>query len=333
MTFLIFSLTNVIVSILSDIKQSFSNEVDDWVNIFRIIGGLGAMITITTVYFQDQATGRPFSFANYSKSFVIMLMLILYKPIIGIFDSIFGAMERKTNNAWVMLANQASGSGAVMGFFSGVLGIFGGGSGGTNNEQSTYNSKGTPEAIEKMTALIGGNSGSSPSAFNGEILKGDESQYVQKTENSLTAVHFLKLLAETSGPTLRILARIILILLFITGPIAIGLGLFPPLKNSLTTWLTAYLKISLWIVISNILQYVIIRILTNPTILLSTWFNNQIGAYGEGNGAAIFYGAIVLSQTLVPTIASSLVASSGFDGLSYSMSQRGLQRANSFIKE
>jgi hypothetical protein len=329
MTFLIFSLTNAIVDILNEIKQSFSNEVDDWVNIFRILGGLGAMITITLAYFQDQSTGRPFSFSNYSKSFLILLMLILYKPIIGVFDTLFGAMERKTNNAWVTAANSL-GSQATMGFFSGVLGLFGTTS--STSDQARYNSKGTPEAIEKMNAIIASlNTNVSP--FNGEILKGDESQYVQKTENNLKAVDFLKLFADSAGPTLRILARIILILLFITGPIAIGLGLFPPLKNSLTTWLTAYIKISLWIVISNIIQFVIIKILTDPRILLSTWFNSQIGSYGEGSGAAIFYGAIVLSQTLVPTIASSLVASAGFDGLSYSMSQRGLQRANSFIKD
>jgi hypothetical protein len=325
MNFLIFSLTNTIVSILSEIKQSFSSEVDDWVNVFRIIGGLGAMITITLAYFQDQSTGRPFSFSNYSKSFLILTMLILYKPVINVMDGLFNAMERKSNNAWVQVAN-GFGNKAQFNFLAGLFGS----TPSLADKQVKYNSKGTPEAIEKMNGIIN-SLNLTVSNFNGEILKGDESEFVSKTENNLKAIDFLKLFADSAGPTLRILARIILILLFITGPIAIGLGLFPPLKNSLSTWLTAYIKISLWIVISNIIQFVIIKIVTDPRILLSTWFNSQIGEYGEGSGAAIFYSAIVLSQTLVPTIASSLVAASGFDSLSYSLSSNSLSKANKFL--
>jgi hypothetical protein len=324
MTFLIFSLTGAIVDILKEIKESFSSEVDDWVNIFRIIGGLGAMITVTIAYFKDQSTGRPFSFSNYSNPFIVLLLLILYKPVLSVVDSFFGAMEKKSNNTWVQVAN-SFGNKTQMSFLSGILGT-----GSTGPQESKYNSKGTPEAIEKMTTIIASLNGTI-SDFNGEILKGDESSYVSKAQQNLQAIDFIKLFADSAGPTLRILARIILILLFITGPIAIGLSLFPIFKSSLSTWISAYIKISLWIIISNIIQFVIIKIMTDPRILLSTWFNSQIGDYGEGAGAAIFYGAIVLSQTLVPTIASSLIAASGFDSLSYSLSSNALTKANSFL--
>jgi hypothetical protein len=317
MSFLFFSLTDVLNSILKDMKNSFSNDATDWINIFRIIGGLGAMITITIRYFKDQAGGKPFDFSNYSKPFVIMIFLILYKPFISVTDSFFGAMEKKSNNMWVTVAN-SFGNKAIMGAITSIIGA----AGGTTQDVS-YDSKGTPEVLQKMNSIV---TGVSPniSQFNGEVLKGDESQYVRNTENKIKAIDFFKLLADAAGPVMRLLARVILILLFITGPIAIGMSLFPSFNNSLTTWMSAYFKISLWAVISNILQYVIIRIMTNPLIIGSAWLNNMLGGFGEDAGLAVLYSTIILSQTLVPTIASSIITSSGFDGLSYSLFQRNM---------
>ncbi len=324
MSLLFFSLTDVLSSILKDMKDGFSNEATDWINIFRVIGGLGAMITITSRYFKDQAGGKPFDFSNYTKPFIVMLFLILYRPVIDITDSFFGAMENKTNNMWVVVA-KSFGSKAVMGA---ITSIIGGGAGAT--ESVSYDSKGTPEVLQKMNSLITGLS-PSISAFNGEVLKGDESQYVRNSESKIKAIDYIKLLADSSGPVMRILARIILILLFITGPIAIGLSLFPTFNNSLTTWLSAYVKISLWAIISNIIQFVIIKIMTNPLIIGSLWLNKTLGDYGEGSGAAILYFAIVMAQMCVPTIASSIVSSSGFDGMSYSLFQRSTQKASKFM--
>jgi hypothetical protein len=315
MQLLFFSLTDVLSTILKDMKNTFVNDATDWINIFRIVGGLGAMITITTKYFKDQAGGKPFDFSNYTRPFVVMIFLILYKPVIDITDTFFDSMEKKSNNMWVQVAN-SFGNKAVMGAVSGIIS----GGGGLPTQSVSYDSKGTPDVLQKMNALI---TGLSPtiSSFNGEVLKGDESQYVRNSESKVKAIDYIKLMADSAGPVMRLLARIILILLFITGPIAIGLSLFPTFNNSLSTWISAYVKISLWAIISNIIQYVIIRIITNPAIIGSIWLNKALGDYGEGSGAAIFYFSIVLSQMCVPTIASSIISSSGFDGMSYSLFQ------------
>jgi hypothetical protein len=316
MALLIFELSDIILAVIKDIKGEFSDDALDWVNAFKYIAAAGAFIFITKRYLSDQSAGKPLDVNNYLKPFVIALVLMFYLNIMSIIDVFFNSAEKKTNTLWVGVASTLNNP-AVQSIIGTVTtSLFGGGKKGVPNSAA----QATDAEIQTLKELIA-TSGSATS-FNTEIMKGQESEQVKEAENKLSAIDFIKLAANSVAPIMKILGQILLTILFVTGPIAIGMSLMPTFEKSLGSWVSLYVKISLWPVISNIISFVILRISADPRIIASTFVMgeiNKIGQFGDGIGPSVYYGAMLAAQASVPTIASALVAASGFDSLAFTM--------------
>lgn len=327
-TLLIFQLSDAIIAVVKDLKESFVNDATQWVNIFRIIAAGGAIIFITRKYFSDQSSGKPLDLNSYMRPFIIMIMLMLYVPIIRIIDGIFNSMDKKSNVMWVSVVQDALANKAVIGVAGQIAQqILGGAS---NNLDPNSDVKGTPEELQMMKEVITISS-TSESGFNSQILQGDGSDEVRASDSKIKAVDWINLFANSSGPLIKLLGHITLIILFILGPFALGLSLWPTFDKSLNTWLSTYIKISLWATISNLMSYVLMSISFDPRIIGVLFLNQSLGGYGDGVGTTVFYGAMLVAQASVPSLAGAIVSAAGFDSLSFSLQSSGMSKVLSSL--
>ncbi len=319
---LIFQLSDAIISVVKELKETFVSDATGWVNIFRIVAAAGAMIFITKRYFADQSSGRPLDINNYMRPFVIMIMLMLYVPIIRVIDGFFDSLDKRSNVLWVSAVQGALNNKAVIGVAGNILSSLL----PTNSEQVAADVKGTPDEIQTMKEVINVTL-TQTNGFNNEIMKGDGSEDVRNAETKITALDFVKLAANASGPLIKLLGHIMLIILFLLGPFALGLSLWPTFDKSLNTWLSTYIKISLYATISNLMSYILMVISFDPRIIGALFLNNLLGSFGDGTGMAVFFGAMAVSQASVPSIAGAIVSAAGFDSLSFSLQSQGLSKA------
>jgi hypothetical protein len=281
------------------------------------------MIFITRKYFSDQSSGKPLDINSYMRPFIVMIMLMLYVPIIRIIDGIFDSMDKKSNVMWVSVVQDALANKAVIGVAGDIAKQLLGGA--TSNLQPGSDVKGTPEELQMMKEVITITS-PSDNSFNSQVMQGDGSDEVRSSESKIKAIDWINLMANSSGPLIKILGHITLIILFILGPFALGLSLWPTFDKSLNTWLSTYIKISLWATISNLMSYVLMSITFDPRIIGLLFLNESLGGYGDGVGTTVFYGAMLVAQASVPSIAGAIVSAAGFDSLSFSLQSSGLSK-------
>jgi hypothetical protein len=331
LTLLIFQLSDAIIAVVKSLKESFVNDALDWVNVFRIVAATGAIIFITRKYFADQSAGKPLDINSYMRPFIIMIMLMLYVPIIRIIDGFFDSLDNKSNKMWVSVVQDALANKAVIGAAGQITQTLASSLlGGTNGSPGT-DVAGTPEQIQMMNHVLTVST-LAQNPFNNKIMEGSNSDETRNAQSKVGAIDFIKLMANSSGPLIKLLGRITLIILFILGPLALALSLFPTFDKSLNTWLATYVKMSLWATISNLVSYVLMVITFDPRIIGALFFNSLLGGYGDGTGTAVFYGAMLVTQASVPSIAGAIVSAAGFDSLSFSLQNQGLSKVMNSLK-
>lgn len=319
-------------------------EFNTFSKAFIIIAAAGVLFFITKRFFEDQSGGRPFDISRYTKPFMILIMLVLYKPIMGVIDGFFNTMTDVTyraNGRFMLFGADVTdaeiGGGSIGSTISGLLGgVFPGfGSNGGGNVTGTSfasDIKGTPEQINKMNDIMnlveGDGTNDDLMGINNEISQGGDQKDVTETKETGLVSNLLTTLGETINPLTKITAYVMLMLLYAFGPIALGLSVWPGFESSLTNFIGSYLKVSMWPAIANLVAYLVFRIVTAPGVIATLTANNLFNNGRDTKLAPIFFGAIFVTHMLVPRISAAIVNAGGFSYIDKNSKESGydLQR-------
>ncbi len=337
-------LVNAIKTLRSDGGGVLSGDFNTFHKAFIIIAAAGVLFFITKRFFEDQSGGRPFDISRYTKPFMILIMLVLYKPIMGVIDGFFDTMTTatyKTDGRFMLFGadvTNATIGGTSIGaeissLLSTVLLVFGGSGGGAVTGTSfASDTKGTPEQINKMNEILnlieGDGTDDNIMAINNEISQGPDQKDVTETKETGLVTNIFSMLGETINPLTKITAYVMLILLYAFGPLALGLSVWPGFESSLTNFIGSYLKVSMWPAIANLVAYLVFKIITSPSVLTTLTANNLFNNGRETKLAPIFFGAIFITHMMVPRISAAIVNAGGFSYIDKNSKENGydLQR-------
>ncbi len=310
---------------------------------FIIISAAGVLFFITKRFFEDQSGGRPFDISRYTKPFMILIMLLLYKPVMSVIDGFFNTMTDvtyKANGRFMLfgadvtnveIAGVSIGS-TITGLLNGVFpGFNSNGGASTTGLAFASDYKGTPEQINKMNELINtaeGDGTGADVAANNEISQGGEQKDVTEAKETGLVSNLLTTLGETVNPLTKITAYVMLMLMYAFGPIALGLSVWPGFESSLTNFLGSYLKVSMWPAIANLVAYLVFRIVTAPGVISTLAANSFFNNGRETKLEPIFFGAIFVTHMMVPRISAAIINAGGFSYIDKNSKESGydLQR-------
>jgi hypothetical protein len=320
---------DVMVNAIKDLRSSsgggvLSAEFSGFQTVFSLIAAAGVMFFIVKRYFEDQSTGRQFEISRYTKPFMILIAISLYKPMMSVVDGFFNSMTDATYRAngrflvlGVDLTDASVGGVSIQSTVTGLVnGIFPGftsnGGSNANGQQFTRDVKGTPEEINKMNELIavtedGYKVDNDVVKANNEISLGADQKDVEQSTQTGIGTNMLKTLGETINPVTKITAYVLLILLYALGPIALGLSVWPGFESTLVNFIGTYLKISLWPALANLVAYLVFRIITAPGVVATLAANNVFNSGRETTLTTVFFGSIFILSTLVPKLSNALV--------------------------
>jgi hypothetical protein len=327
--FLEIGFDDVMVNAIKDLRSTsgggvLSAEFSGFQTVFSLIAASGVLFFLVKRYFEDQSTGRQFEISRYTKPFMILIMIMLYKPIMNVIDGFFNTMTEATYRAngrfligGVDLTNATIGGLNIQSTVSGLVnGIFPGfssnGGSASNGQQFKRDIKGTPEEINKMNELIavtedGYKTDDKIVNANNEIsLGGDQKDVAQGKETGL-ATNMIKTLGETINPLTKITAYVLLILLYACGPIALGLSVWPGFESTLTNFIGTYIKISMWPALANLVAFLVFKIITAPGVVATLAANNLFNSGRETTLTTTFFASVFILNTLVPKIANGIV--------------------------
>lgn len=152
--------------------------------------------------------------------------------------------------------------------------------------------------------------------------------------NSLLAWSYklLRFLALAITVGIYILRTIILSILFLLGPLVIGLSYFPIFSESIVNWLSTYIKVGMWYPISEIILMVmaiLFQKMANADGSLTTYGENAFGVETFLPGAVAFIFLLVSSFAIlaVPYMASLVIAAGGGSAIGKAIKTRMLQAA------
>jgi hypothetical protein len=293
-------------------------------NAFKIIAALGVLVFITKRFFEDQSTGRVFDLSRYTKPFLVLIMLIMYRPMMSVINGFFDTMTNVTYHQDAQLVMSAiniantsffggtSAMGALQGMMNSVLGL-----GGSNSNGNGFDSdiEGTDAEIDKMKQIIQmaqDNQNGQDVLANNEILQGSDQKSVKDASQTGLLTNLATTLGETINPLTKITAYVMLILMFACGPIALGLSVWPGFESSLTNFFGSYIKVALWPAIANLVAFLVFKIMTAPTVLATMAANNFFSNGGDTKLSTLFFSSIFITHMMVPRIAAALVNAGNF---------------------
>lgn len=129
-------------------------------------------------------------------------------------------------------------------------------------------------------------------------------------------------IAKIAAPIIKALATIYLVILALIGPIVFAIGIAPSLTSSITSWLSRYIQISLWLPLSDLVMY-IIRSMELTVLKAHQGMNTGGIIYYPDDAMCIISLICIVAIFKVPTIASWIISSAGAGGMTSSISRAG----------
>lgn len=260
-----------------------------YVSYARIIGGIAALYQVLSIY--DSLSSGENSFnklKNFYKVILVALALSFYSPLMGTIDNLFNSiaagMQQQTTETWSKIERKKELEKIIE----------------KNTEKESSNWKKQKDNAEEAAngKINKGLDEENAKTFNeitNTVAEVTEKGYFQKKiEEILTAI--FRTLADLAISALLILRTFFLVVLYTVGPLTIGLSLFPGLKDSFIQWLNHYIGISLWLVIAQILEWVLATVSLNVE-------NNSISIASSGISACA-----ILGFFMVPTMAGMITS-------------------------
>lgn len=111
-----------------------------------------------------------------------------------------------------------------------------------------------------------------------------------------------KTLAQIAIMVLLIIRSFFLITLSLFGIFAIALSIYPPLKGSFAAWLQKYINVYLWLPVSYIMEYILLKMISNRHM-----GDISIGERSSNSILMLISVAAIIGFAMVPVISSWFV--------------------------
>lgn len=264
----------------------------NFIAIGRVIGGLGALIYLSSRVWGHMARNEAIDFFPLLRPFVIAILLSIWPSFCTGLHGISRAVSQTTDEIRMEDTKE-------------ILAL-------TQKRNDTQPPKATTVVDQvKEAALAIMDPG-------GALTKAGVSVADDLLREVLTDI--LSLASIVSRLALYLLSSLFLMMLCIAGPIAFGLAVFPGFEGGVVKWFGNFVSFSLWIPVANIFSVALDQI--HKALL-----NSAISDINAGNstgasdvGLMVFLALSVIAYTQVPKAAEALVAATGAGGSSQAAS-------------
>ncbi|GAB3879603.1 hypothetical protein GCM10028824_43290 [Hymenobacter segetis] len=290
---------------LSRLYDSMLPLVAQFVTLGRAVGGVGALIFISSRVWGHIARAEPIDLYPLLRPFLIGLAILLFPQLLGGLRGITGALASSTDSVRV---DQTTHITALQDQKKALLAA---------RPENKYFA--TDEAYEKRLDELGMMNMGQQMSLSFDKLKYDVNQNFREwMKNTLELFHVAARLL------INVLATFLLIVLSVLGPLTFGLAIFPGFGNSIPKWLGQFITISLWVPVANIFgaimgQFQIMMLQGDITRLTS----NQ-GVDSADFGYLVFLCIAITGYLIIPFITDMMIAASGAG-----MAARAMQSAMS----
>jgi conjugative transposon TraJ protein len=261
-------------------------QASQLIGIGRALGGLGALVFISSRIFSSISRAEPIDFFPLLRPFAIGLAILLFPQVLDVLNGILKPLSNATSS---MVRVQNEDIIQLQQLKETVLAQQ------VEKEQFTVD----PSMEKTLEAAIG------KLSFFDKISYEVEKNFREWTKNVLELVYQAATLIVNTARTL------FLIILSILGPLAFGFAIWPGFEGNLVNWLGRYITVSLWLPVANVFG----AILAKVQVHMLQADIDRIRAGSALNAQDLGYLLFLLIGTacyfFVPTAASWVVQSTG----------------------
>ena len=294
---------NSINILLSEILVDMTSESSSYIDVAKLVAGLGALILSVTTFSQIMSGKLEEPIANFCKRvFLISLGIGYYGVFLSLINLPLNIMSESIK-ANVTIDNQKTDN-----FFDTY----------TFNQDKSFSSNAEDDA--KINELLNENNSISnnveeqdQSGLSDVIMNVFDGSYQNDIklwilESFYSIVHFLGVIAIV---VLNVIRTFFLIVLSTFGIFVLALSMYPGLENSFSQWLQKYINVYLWLPIGYILQGMISKLFTmiKPDVASNIFGATAQNAEATGTNMIVALLGIcsLVAFSTVPTLSSWMV--------------------------
>lgn len=294
------SLGDSIYSLHAELENLYDQMIPlcaQLIGVGQAIAGFAALSYIAVRVWRHIARAEAVDFFPLLRPFAIGLVILFFPAFLNMMNGVLkpitnatAAMGKNSQNAivWHMKQEEKAATQTPPGSPSGVAG---------NSNWQKY------EQPDKSD-----NGGLISKAFSFLDFKNTIKQFISET---------IEMFYEAAGLAIDTIRTFYLIILAILGPIVLGLSVFDGFQQTLTSWISRYIHVYMWLPVANIFGAISSKILENMMNMDQDFFSSTV--------YIIFMIISIIGYTTVPNVAGYIVQAGGRDTL--------LHKVNDFTKQ
>lgn len=285
---------------LGDLYDNMMPLVAQFVNLGRAVGGIGALIYISSKIWGHLARAQPIDVFPLLRPFLIGLCILLFPQLCQGLRGITGAISHSTDT---IRTNQSAQIDALQAQKKAALAA---------RPENKYFA--TNEAYEQRLKDLAGPTGmggiGDRMSLTFDKLGYDVNQSFREwMKNTLELFHVAARLL------ISILATFLLVVLSVLGPLTFGIAIFPGFGGGIQKWLGNFLTISLWVPVANIFGAMMATFQVQMLQSDLDRINSGAGVDSADFGYLVFLAIAIAGYLLIPFITDMLIAASGAGGV------------------
>lgn len=274
--------------------------VKDFTNLARAVGGLGAIIYISSKVWGHMARAEPVDVFPLLRPFLIGLCILFFPALCGSLRGVTLAISHSTDT---IRSNQSQKIDQLQKEKKALL-----------DAQPENKYFATDEAYEqKLKDLSGpmgiGGIGDRMSLTFDKMAYDVNQSFREWMKNTLELFHVAARLL------ISVLATFLLIVLSVLGPLTFAIAIFPGFGGGIQKWLGNFITISLWVPVCNIFGSIMATFQVQMLQSDVDRIKQGAGVDSADFGYLVFLCIAIAGYILVPMVTDMLIAASGASGM------------------
>ncbi|MBT9395040.1 hypothetical protein KLP40_17875 [Hymenobacter sp. NST-14] len=289
---------------LGRLYDSMLPLVAQFVTLGRAVGGIAALIFISSRVWGHIARAEPIDLYPLLRPFLIGLAILLFPQLLGGLRGITGALATSTDS---VRTDQTARIDQLQQQKKALL---------ARQPGNEYFA--TDEAYEKRLEELGGATGMSNMGQQA-ALGFDKLKYEVKQDFREWMKNTLELFHIAARLLVNVLATFLLIVLSVLGPLTFGIAIFPSFTGSIAKWLGQFVTISLWVPVANIFGAIMGQFQVMMLEADIGRLNTGAGVDSADFGYLVFLCIAIAGYLVIPFITDMMLAASGVSGVARAM--------------
>jgi conjugative transposon TraJ protein len=294
--------------VLDQLYTNMLPQCSALIDVGRGIAGFAALWYIAVRVWRHIANVEPVNVFPLLRPFVIDGAILLFPSVIGLLNGVLGPtvsgtsqMETNANAAVARLLQEKED--ALKNTINYKMYV---GSNGEGDESLWESYTGNASTLNPVSGIT--------NAFQFSMAK---AYYNFKNAIKEWMSEILEVVYEAAALCINTLRTFQLIVLAILGPLVLGLSVFDGFQHTLTSWLSRYINVFLWLPVANIFGAIIATIQVNMLQLDVNQIQASGGTYFSSTDAGylVFLLIGIVGYFTVPSVAGYVVSAGGGDAL------------------